>query len=100
MVECAMYELQATITTLVPGRTPCLRCLVPEVPPAWTRRFPVFGAVSGTVGCLAAMEAIKILAGFGDPLLGRMLTMNLRDMSFANTSLDGMPRCSHCVSID
>ena len=97
MVECAMYELQATITTLVPGRTPCLRCLVPEAPPAWTRRFPVFGAVSGTVGCLGAMEAIKLLAGFGDPLLGRMLTMNLRDMTFSETNIDGIPRCPRCA---
>lgn len=96
MVECAMYELQATITTLIPGQTPCLRCLVPEAPPAWTRRFPVFGAVSGTVGCLAAMEAIKLLGGFGKPLLGRMLSMNLRDMSFTETRFDGMPRCARC----
>lgn len=96
MIECAMYELQATITTIVPGRTPCLRCLVPSAPPAWKRRFPVFGAVSGTVGCLAAMEAIKLLGGFGDPLLGVMLSMDLRTMRFETTSLEGVPRCPLC----
>jgi molybdopterin/thiamine biosynthesis adenylyltransferase len=55
--------------------------LVPEVPAAWQRRFPVFGAVSGTVGCLAAMETIKILAGFGEPLRGRLLRLDLRTMT-------------------
>ena len=96
MVECAMYELQATITTIVPGRTPCLRCLVPEVPPMWKRRFPVFGAVSGTVGCIAAMEAIKLLGRFGEPLLGTMLSMDLRSMRFDRTLIGDIPRCPTC----
>ena len=96
MVECAMYELQATITTIVPGKTPCLRCLVPEVPPAWRREFPVFGAVSGTVGCMAAMEAIKQLTGLGEPLHGRLVTIDLRDVRFDITRItrrDGCPAC-------
>ncbi len=80
MVDCAIYELQAQITTFLPGGTPCLDCLYPSKPAAWIRRFPVFGAVSGTVGCLGAMEAIKVLAGLGEPLAGRMLTLDLRDM--------------------
>ena len=60
LVECAMYELEAQITTVIPGQTPCLRCLHPEAPESWTRQFPVFGAVSGTVACLAAMEVINL----------------------------------------
>ena len=59
----AMYELEIQLLTVVPGQTPCLACLYPHEPPAWQRRFPVFGAVAGTVGCLGAMEAVKLLAG-------------------------------------
>lgn len=99
LIECAMYELQATITTMVPGVTPCLRCLVPEPPPAWRRRFPVFGAVSGAVGCLAAMEAIKQLAGFGDRLLGRMVQMDLRTMQFSETKIERDPNCPVCAGV-
>ena len=55
MVECAMYEMEAYITTLVPGKTACLQCLYPESPPSWTRQFPVFGAVSGTVACMLSL---------------------------------------------
>ena len=96
LVECAMYELQAQITTVLPGQTPCLACLHPEVPPAWTRRFPVFGAVSGTVGCLGAMEAVKVLSGLGEPLAGRLLTMDLRDMQFRILTIEQRPGCPVC----
>ncbi|MDP6525177.1 MAG: HesA/MoeB/ThiF family protein [Kiritimatiellia bacterium] len=100
LVECAMYELEAHITTIIPGQTPCLACLHPEEPPAWRRRFPVFGAVSGTVGCMGAMEAIKVLGGLGAPLAGRMVTMDLRDMTFRTMKLTRNPNCPICSHLN
>lgn len=97
MVECAMYELQAHVTTLLPGRTACLACLTPEEPPAWRREFPVFGAVSGSVGCIGAMEAIKVLSGVGEPLAGRLLTYDLRDVRFHEVSVERDPACPVCA---
>jgi len=82
VVEAAMYELEASLMVIHPPRTQRFRDLVPDVPQSWQRRFPVFGAVSGTVGCMAAMEAIKLLAGFGEPLINRMLRIDLRSMRF------------------
>ena len=99
MVECAMYELEATVTTFIPGQTPCLACLTPTPPPAWKRQFPVFGAVSGTVGCLAAMEVIKLATGLGEPLLGRLLRMDLRSMQFTNLTLGRNPDCPVCSRV-
>lgn len=96
LVECAMYDLEASLTSVVPGRTPCLACLTPEAPVAWRREFPVFGAVSGTVGCMAAMEAIKLLAGFGEPLFGTLLTMDLRTMQFRRRTIQRNPQCPVC----
>jgi len=96
LVECAMYELEAQITTVLPGKTPCVACLYPESPPAWRRRFPVFGAVSGTIGCLAAMEAIKILGGIGEPLAGRLVTMDLRAMNFRTLRIRRRADCPVC----
>lgn len=100
LVECAMYELEAQLTTIVPGRTPCQACLYPADPPHWKREFPVFGAVSGTVGCLAAMEAIKVLAEFGTPLFGQLLTFDLRDMSFSRRRIRRNPQCTVCSVAD
>jgi molybdopterin-synthase adenylyltransferase len=99
IVECAMYDLETSLTTVIPGKTPCLACLHPEVPPVWRREFPVFGAVSGMVGCLAAMEAIKVLAGFGEPLAGVMLTSSLRDMNFSRRRIQRRSDCDVCGAV-
>ena len=96
MVEGAMYELQAQVTTIDPGRTPCLACLTPAPPPGWRRRFPVFGAVSGAVGCLAAMEAIKVLAGLGEPLYGKLLAWDLRTMRVRTVAVERRGDCAVC----
>lgn len=87
VVEAAMYELDATLTVIHPPDTATFRDWVPDVPPNWKRRFPVFGAVSGTVGSLAAMEAIKLIAGFGEPLKNRLLRLDLRTMRFQTIQL-------------
>lgn len=96
IIECAMYDLDFSLTSVIPGQTPCLACLTPEQPPAWRREFPVFGAVSGTVGCLAAMEAIKLLADFGEPLAGTLLSCDLRTMSFSRRRIQRNPECAVC----
>ena len=99
LIECAMYDLEAQLTTILPGKTPCLKCLYPADPPAWKREFPVFGAVSGTVGCLAAMEAIKVIAGLGETLAGQFLTMDLRDMMFRKRAIERNPECELCREV-
>lgn len=96
LVDCAIYDMEAQITTIVPGKTPCLACLVPETPPGWIRQFPVFGAVAGVIGTMAAVETIKVLSGLGEPLLGRLLTCDLRDMSFRTLRISRNPACAVC----
>ncbi len=96
IVECAMYELEAQLTTVVPGQTACLSCLFPAEPPTWHREFPVFGAVSGSVACMAAMEAIKLISGIGTPLLNRWLRYDLRDMQFRTLKIQRRSDCEVC----
>ena len=96
LVECAMYDLEATITTIIPGKTPCLNCLHPEKPVAWRREFPVFGAVSGMVACMGAMEAIKALAEFGQLLTNKLLMCDLREMTFRTMAIQRDPHCVMC----
>lgn len=96
LIDCAMYELEGVLTTVLPGRGPCLACLYPEVPATWKREFPVFGAVAGTVGCLGAVEAIKVLAGLGEPLAGQLLTFDLRDMTFRKAVFKRRSDCPVC----
>lgn len=96
MVECAVYAFEAHVTTFIPGRTGCLECLVPEIPPDWRRRFPVLGAVSGTAGCLGAVEVVKLLTGLGEPLAGVRLVMDLGTMEFRRLKLARRMDCPVC----
>ena len=96
MVECAMYEYEGCLTTILPGTTPCLACVSPIAPTAWRRDFPVFGAVAGTVGCLAAMEVIKLITGVGETLSGSMLVMDLATMTFSNRKIHKNQNCAVC----
>ncbi|MEI6235246.1 MAG: HesA/MoeB/ThiF family protein [Planctomycetota bacterium] len=99
LVDCAMYELEARITSIRPGVTPCLACLHPENPPGWNREFPVFGAVAGTIGCMGAMEAIKIISGLGEPLFGRLAVCDLRTMNFSTFKIARNPACRVCGTV-
>ena len=97
MVEAAMYGMEGTLTTIVPGETPCLACLVPETPEWWEPYgFPVLGAVSAALGCLAAVEAIKVLTGFGEPLKGQMLCYDANAMDFFKFPVRRRPHCPVC----
>jgi molybdopterin/thiamine biosynthesis adenylyltransferase len=97
MVEAAMYSMEATLTTIIPGETPCLACLIPEAPPWWQPRgFPVIGAVSASLGALAALEAIKVLGEFGRPLTGTMLTYDADEMEFLKYPVKRKPDCPVC----
>jgi molybdopterin/thiamine biosynthesis adenylyltransferase len=99
LVDCAMFDMDVQLTTVVPGRSACLACLYPKEPPGWQRRFPVFGAVAGAIGCLGAMEIIKVLTGLGQPLAGQMLVGDLSDMTFRKVRTQRNPACPVCSSI-
>lgn len=96
MIEAAMNGMEAYLTTFIPGKTPCLQCLYPEDPEWEELGFPVLGAVSGSLGCLMAIEAIKILTGYGKLLANRMLIYDTRDMSFRKVMLRRDPACPVC----
>ena len=99
MVECAVHGLDVHVTTILPGRTPCLQCITPEKPPSWKRQFPIFGAVSGVAGSLGSVEVIKVLTGIGKPLAGVMLVMNLDTMHIRKFKPARDPHCTVCAEI-
>ncbi|MBF0473722.1 MAG: HesA/MoeB/ThiF family protein [Nitrospirae bacterium] len=95
MVEAAMNGMEGYLFNVVPHITPCLHCVFPEDNPEWEELgFPVLGAVSGMLGCLMAIETIKLLTNFGKPMLDSMLLFNLFDMKFEKLKIH---RDSDCV---
>ncbi|NIM07540.1 MAG: hypothetical protein GTN69_13340, partial [Armatimonadetes bacterium] len=100
MVEAAMYSMEGTLTTIIPGETPCLACITPEAPKWWKPLgFPVLGAVSAALGCFAAIEAVKVLTGFGEPLKGKLLTYDSTNMEFVKFNVRRRADCAVCGGI-
>lgn len=98
MVEAAMNGMEGYLFTVIPlKKTPCLNCLYPEDNPEWQELgFPVMGAVSGALGCMMAMEAIKVLTGFGRPMTSHMLVFDLLDMNFRKLKTARDKGCAVC----
>jgi molybdopterin/thiamine biosynthesis adenylyltransferase len=97
MVEAAMSGMEGYLFNMIPGITPCLHCLYPEDDPGWEELgFPVLGAVSGMLGCIMATEAIKLLTGYGKPLLSQMLAYNASDMEFRKFTIRRQNNCRIC----
>jgi len=97
MVEAAMNGMESHLTVIVPGQTPCLRCLYPEESEWWSgKTFPVLGALSGALGCFTAIEAIKMLTGYGEPLVGTLLTFDAETHDYRKFKVRRRPDCPVC----
>lgn len=97
LIDAAMFSTEGQVTTIIPGRSPCLACLYPERPAQWKRRFPVFGAVSALAAGIAAMEGIKVLTGLGTTLAGTLLHYDTRTMTFRRIRIARRSDCPVCA---
>ncbi|MBX2998934.1 MAG: molybdopterin-synthase adenylyltransferase MoeB [Caldilineaceae bacterium] len=100
-----MFEGQATVyqpTVVEAGIEggPCYRCLYPDPPPPGEvpscAEAGVLGVLPGIVGSIQAIEAIKLLVGAGEPLIGRLLMIDTLDMSFRTLKVEKNPECPVC----
>jgi molybdopterin/thiamine biosynthesis adenylyltransferase len=82
LVHAGIYGMYGQATTVVPGKTPCLRCIFPSVRDT-QRPFPVVGFTPGILGLIEAAEAVKLITGYGRTLAGRLLVVDLYSMEFS-----------------
>ncbi len=100
MVEAAMNGMEGYIFNVIPRAASCIHCVYPEDDPSWKELgFPVLGAVSGMLGCLMALETIKLLTGFGKPLFSEMLVYNTINMDFRKVKIPRDEFCEVCASV-
>ncbi len=92
------FDGQASVFYAKEG--PCYRCLFPEPPPPGLvpscAEGGVLGVLPATIGSIQTTEALKLLLGIGDPLIGKLLLYNALDMSFEFVKLKKNPNCRVC----
>jgi len=101
LVYGSVFKFEGSVTIFAPhAGGPCYRCLFPEPPPPGTvpncGEAGVMGAVCGVIGSLQALEAIKLCVGFGESLLGRLLTYDALGQTFRTLHLPRDPNCPAC----
>jgi molybdopterin/thiamine biosynthesis adenylyltransferase/rhodanese-related sulfurtransferase len=100
VVHGSIFRFEGQTTVFAPGEGPCYRCLFPAPPPAEMApscaEAGVLGVLPGIVGSLQAVEAIKLLLGIGEPLIGRLLLYDALETSFRELRLRRDPACPVC----
>lgn len=100
VVHGSIFRFDGQVTTFKPKEGPCYRCLYPEPPPAHLApscaEAGVLGILPGVVGTIQATEAIKLVLGQGEPLVGRLLQYDSLQMKFRTLKLRRDPSCPVC----
>ncbi len=100
VIHGSIFRFEGQVTIFDPYNGPCYRCLIPEPPPAELApscaEAGVLGVLPGIVGSIQAVEAIKLLLGIGDPLVGRLLSYDALEESFRTFKVRRDPSCPAC----
>lgn len=98
-VHAAVMQYEGEILTVIPGKSPCYRCVYPEAPPPQVapegRIAGILGVVAGTVGTIEASEVIKLILRQGSPLTG-LFVYDFLSMNFRNLKLSRRKDCTAC----
>lgn len=100
-VHGSVFRFEGQVTTFLPGQGPCYRCLYPAPPPPELApscaEAGVLGVLPGLIGMLQATEALKLLLGVGESLVGRLLTFDALGTRFQELKLRRDPECPVCA---
>jgi molybdopterin/thiamine biosynthesis adenylyltransferase/rhodanese-related sulfurtransferase len=100
VVHGSIFQFDGQVTVFDPYNGPCYRCLIPVPPPAdqapSCAEAGVLGVLPGIIGSIQAVEAIKMLLGLGEPLVGRLLAYDALDESFRTFNVRRDPACPAC----
>jgi molybdopterin/thiamine biosynthesis adenylyltransferase len=94
----AVHGFYGQATTIIPGKTACLRCTFPEVPPPAVP--PVVGATVGIIGCVQAAEVLKYILGMGRLLENRLLMWDGLGSRMDEVPLERNPECQDCRDLE
>jgi molybdopterin/thiamine biosynthesis adenylyltransferase len=100
VVHGSIYRFEGQVTVFKPHEGPCYRCLFPEPPPPELApscaEGGVLGVLPGIIGSLQTNEAIKLAAGIGEPLIGRLLLFDALSTEFSDVKIARRADCPVC----
>jgi len=100
VVHGSIYRFEGQVTVFKPHEGPCYRCLFPEPPPPELApscaEGGVLGVLPGIIGSLQTNEAIKLAAGIGEPLVGRLLLFDALSTEFSDVKIERRADCPVC----
>src|SRR5918998_1274072 len=100
VIHGSIFRFEGQATVFAPYEGPCYRCMIPEPPPPELApscaEAGVLGVLPGIVGSIQAIEAIKILLGLGETLIGRLLAYDSLEQSFRTFKVNRDPGCPSC----
>jgi sulfur-carrier protein adenylyltransferase/sulfurtransferase len=100
VVHGSIFRFEGQVTVFDPYNGPCYRCMIPEPPPPELApscaEAGVLGVLPGIVGSIQALEALKLILGIGDPLIGRLLSFDALEESFRTFKVRRDPECPAC----
>jgi molybdopterin/thiamine biosynthesis adenylyltransferase len=103
LVSAAVLGFAGQLMTIVPGRSACYRCAFETPPPAGAvpscREAGVLGATAGVLGSVQALEALKLLAGVGRPLLDTILQLDALTMEQTLVATERRAGCPACAGV-
>ncbi len=97
LVHAAVYGFYGQITTIIPKKTACLKCIFPSPPPQ-IKVFPIIGVTAGLFGILEASEVIKYLTGVGNYLFNEMMLIDLSENEINKIRTERDKNCPICSS--
>jgi adenylyltransferase/sulfurtransferase len=96
----SIYRFDGQASVFWAEHGPCYRCLYPEPPPPGMvpscAEGGVLGVLCATIGSIQVNEAIKVITGIGDPMVGRLMVYDALDMSFRSVKVRKDPECPVC----
>lgn len=101
VVHGSVFRFEGQATVFTPYEGPCYRCLYPSPPPPELApscaEAGVLGVLPGVIGSVQALEAIKLILGTGEPLVGRLLTYDALEQEFRTLRIERNPACPACA---
>ena len=97
LIHAGIEGAKGQVTTVIPGKTPCLGCLFPG-PREENSSFSALGTTAGIMGNFLANETLKLITGYGEPLAGKLLYCDLAKNQFNLISVEKDENCPVCGS--